>query len=90
MLVFSIISFALSGFSLVGGLVTEGSIRLSFLVGSILFLILAGALILGRRAIERSRKDIPFNTRLSEKAGKEPEIVKATPLPAGQGAKESL
>ena len=83
MLVFSIISFVLSGFSLVGGLVTEGSIRLSFLTGSILFLILAGALILGRRAIERSGKDIPFNTRVSEKAGKEPEIVKATPLSQG-------
>jgi len=51
--------------------------------GFILFLLLAGALILGRRAIERSRKDIPFNTRVSEKAGKEPEIVKVTPLSQG-------
>jgi len=83
MLVFSVISFILSGLSLVGGLVTEGSIRLSFMGGFILFLLLAGALILGRRAIERSRKDIPFNTRVSEKAGKEPEIVKVTPLSQG-------
>ena len=80
MLVFSIISFALSGFSLVGGLVTEGSIRLSFLVGSILFLILAGALILGRRAIERSRKNISFGTGVNEKIGEESETTEATPL----------
>jgi len=83
MLVFSVISFILSGLSLVGGLVTEGSIRLSFMVGFILFLLLAGALILGRRAIKRSRKDIPFDTRVSEKAEKEPEIVKVTPLSQG-------
>lgn len=83
MLVFSVISFILSGLSLVGGLVTEGSIRLSFLVGSILFLLLAGALILGRRAIKRSRKDISFDTQVSEQAGKESEIVKATPISQG-------
>ncbi len=84
MLVFSVISFILSGLSLVGGLVTEGSIRLSFMGGFILFLILAGALILGRRAIERSRKDIPFNTRVSETTGKELKIEKATPLSQGR------
>ena len=83
MLVFSVISFILSGLSLVGGLVTEGSIRLSFLVGSVLFLLLAGALILGRRAIKRSRKDISFDTQVSEQAGKESEIVKATPISQG-------
>ncbi len=83
MLVFSVISFILSGLSLVGGLVTEGSIRLSFLVGSVLFLLLAGALILGRRAIKGSRKDISFDTRVSEQAGKESEIVKATPVSQG-------
>jgi len=83
MLVFSVISFILSGLSLVGGLVTEGSIRLSFMMGFILFLLLAAALILGRRAIERSKKDIPFNTGVGEKAGRESEIVKATPLSQG-------
>lgn len=86
MLVFSVISFILSGLSLVGGLVTEGSIRLSFMGGFILFLILAGALILGRRAIKRSREDIPFvDTGISEKAGKEQETGKVTPLSQGQG-----
>ena len=83
MLIFSVISFILSGLSLVGGLVTEGSIRLSFLASSILFFLLAGALILGRRAIKRSREDISFDTRVSEKTGKEPEIVKVTPLSQG-------
>lgn len=83
MLVFSVISFILSGLSLVGGLVTEGSIRLSFLVGFILFLVVAGALILGHRAIKRSRKDISFDTGVSEQAGKESEIVKATPVSQG-------
>ena len=83
MLAFSVISFILSGLSLIGGLVTEGSVRLSFAVGFILFLFLAAALILVRRAIERSRKDIPFNTRVSEKAGKEAEIVKVTPVSQG-------
>ncbi len=83
MLVFSVISFILSGLSLVGGLVTEGSIRLSFMAGSILFFLLAGGLLLGRRAIERSREDIPFDTRVSEKNGKESEIVKVIPLSQG-------
>lgn len=85
MLVFSIISFILSGLSLVGGLVTEGSVRLSFLVGSALFLLLAGALILGQRAIKRLRKDISFDARVSEKAGKEVEIVKTSPVSQGPG-----
>lgn len=83
MLIFSVISFILSGLSLVGGLVTEGSIRLSFLASSILFFLLAGALILGRIAIKRSREDISFDTRVSEKTGKESEIVKVTPLSQG-------
>ena len=86
MLIFSIISFILSGLSFVGGLVTEGSIRLPFLAGSVLFLILAGALMLGRRAIERSRKDIPFGTEVSEKIGEEAKTTEVTPLfqgPAG-------
>jgi len=83
MLVFSIISFILSGLSLVGGLVTEGSIRFSFLTGSILFLLLAGALILGRRAVKRSREDISFEAQVSEKTGKESEIVKVTPISQG-------
>lgn len=83
MLVFSVISFILSGLSLVGGLVTEGSIRLSFLGGSILFLVVAGALILGHRAIKRARKDIFFDTGVREQAGKESEIVKVTPISQG-------
>lgn len=83
MLIFSVISLILSGLSLVGGLVTEGSIRLSFLASSILFFVLAGALILGRRAIKGSREDISFDTRVSEKTGKESEIVKVTPLSQG-------
>ncbi|MEE8179511.1 MAG: hypothetical protein V3T89_00115 [bacterium] len=83
MLVFSIISFVLSGLSLVGGLLTEGSIRFSFLIGSILFLLLAAALILGRRAVKRSREDISFETQVSEKTGKESEIVKVTPISQG-------
>jgi len=84
MLVFSIISFGLSGFSLVGGLVTEGSVRLSFLAGSILFLILAGALILGRRAIKRLGKDVSFDTQLSERISQEPETIEATPISQGR------
>jgi len=83
MLIFSVISLILSGLSLVGGLVTEGSVRLSFLASSILFFVLAGALILGRRAIKGSREDISFDTRVSEKTGKESEIVKVTPLSQG-------
>jgi len=86
MLAFSIISFILSGFSLVGGLVTEGSIRLSFLGGSILFFLLAGALISGHRAIKRSRKNISFGTGVSEKMGEESKITEVTSLfqgPAG-------
>jgi hypothetical protein len=53
------------------------------MVGSILFFLLAGAVMLGRRAIERSREDISFDTRVSEKNGKESEIVKVTPLSPG-------
>ena len=83
MLVISVMSFIFSGLSIVGGLVTEGSIRLSFMGGFILFLLLGGALILGRRAIERSRKDIPFNAQVSEKTGKEWEILKTSPLSQG-------
>jgi len=85
MLVFSVISFILSGLSLIGGLVTEGSIRLSFIGGFVLFLILAGALLLGRRAIKRSRKDIAFDTRMSEKAEKGTETVKNILPSQGQG-----
>jgi len=84
MLIFSIISFVLSGFSLVGGLVTEGSVRLSFLAGSILFLILAGALILGRRAIKRLGKDVSFDAQLSERISEEPETIEAAPIPQGR------
>jgi len=85
MLVFSVISFILSGLSLVGGLVTEGSIRLSFLGGSILFLLLAGALILGRRAIKRSRKDISRDVRVSERSEEESEMAKFPPVPEEPG-----
>lgn len=84
MLVFSIISFVLSGFSLVGGLVTEGSVRLSFLAGSILFLILAGALILGRRTIKRLGKDVSFDAQSSERISEEPETIEATPISQGR------
>ena len=83
MLSFGVISFILSGLSVVGGLVTEGSIRLCFLASSILFFLLAGALILGRRAIKRSREDISFDTRVSERTEKESEIVKVTPFSQG-------
>jgi len=80
MLVFSVVSFVLSGLSLVGGLVTEESIRLSFLGGSILFFLLAGGLLLGRRAIERSRKNISVGTGVNEKIGEESETTEVTPL----------
>jgi len=85
MLVFSVISFILSGLSLVGGLVTEGSIRLSFLGGSVLFLLLAGALILGRRAIKQLRKDISRDVRVSERTEEESEMAKFPPTPEGPG-----
>ena len=80
MLVFSVVSFVLSSLSLVGGLVTEGGIRLSFLGGSILFLLLAGALLLGRRAIKRSRENISFGSGVNEKMGEESKITEVTPL----------
>lgn len=86
MLVFSIISFILAGLSLLGGLAMQGNIRLSFLIGSTVFVILAVGLILGRRAIKRLRKDVSRDVEVSEKTGKESEDQKIPAVPEGPGA----
>lgn len=86
MLAFSIISFILAGLSLLGGLAMQGNIRLSFLIGSTVFVILAVGLILGRRAIKRLRKDVSRDVQVSEKTGKESEDQKIPAVPEGPGA----
>jgi len=85
MLIFSIISFILAGLSLMGGLVTQGSIRLSFLAGSILFLVVAIGFLFARRAIQQLRRSISRDLRIEKRAGKESEEVKAPPVPEGPG-----
>lgn len=86
MLTFSIISLILAGLSLMGGVLAEGSIRLSFLIGSILFLTVAAGLLSGRRAIRRLRKDVSRDTQVSEKTGKESELAKVPLVPEGPRA----
>lgn len=86
MLIFSIISFILAGLSLLGGLAMQGNIRLSFLIGSTVFVILAVGLILGRRAIKRLRKDVSRDVQVSEKTGKESEDQKIPAVPEEPGA----
>ncbi len=86
MLAFSIISFILAGLSLLGGLAMQGNIRLSFLIGSTVFVILAVGIILGRRAIKRLRKDVSRDVQVSEKTGKESEDQKIPAVLEGPGA----
>ncbi len=85
MLIFSIISFILAGLGFMGGLVTQGSIRLSFLIGFVLFLVVAMGFLFGRRAIQQLRKNISRDLGVKERAGKEAEVVKASPVPEGPG-----
>ena len=85
MLIFSIISFILAGLGFMGGLITQGGVRLSFFMGSILFLIIAIGFLFGRRAIRELKKNISREMRLGERGGKESEIMKAPPVPEKPG-----
>jgi len=85
MLIFSIISFILAGLSLMGGLITQQGVRLSFFTGAILFFIVAIGFLFGRRTIQQLKKNIFRDLQLGERKGKESEIVKTPPVPERPG-----
>jgi len=85
MLVPSVISFVLASFGFVGAWLNEGSARLSFLIGSILFLVLGLGLLSALRAIKGLRKDVHRNAEVSEGTGEQPEMAKVASVPEAPG-----
>jgi len=85
MLVPSVISFVLASFGFVAAWLNEGSMRLSFLIGSILFLVLGVGLLSVLRAIKKLRKDVHGNAEVSERAGEQSEMAKIPSVPETPG-----
>ena len=80
MLTAGIISLVLAGLGFMGGLVAEESMRLSLLIGSVLFIVVGMALILGYRTLQRLRKDISPESGTTEGSGREAQIAEVAPV----------
>jgi len=83
MLAISIISFIFAGLSFVGATVMEGSIRLTFLTGSVLFFVVGIGFILGHIAIRKLEKDVSLGRMEIKEAEKESEMDHIPAVPEG-------
>jgi len=85
MLILGVISFILASLSLIGVPLTEAAVRLFFLTSFILFVILGCGLLLGRRAIEKLRKNIYLDFQAEEETEEEPEVTSLPFVPEKPG-----